>query len=175
MPQRKQIKPGEKVGLKLTAAERKLILNDLMCVEEDHIQAIQDTPPGKPVQFTLDELDDLGGCIAGEAVLTRSSRGIFLVDFRDGPQPGSRTADGNLPTRTWHNGQTSQPVGLRDTRHVTESNHSPRRPIDSPPRLPNARDPGRCATLVYRVPGDQAAPFEPGGLNLQPIDDLQPR
>ena len=60
MPQRKQIKPNEKVGLKLTTAERKLILNDLMCVEAEHIQAIQDTPPGKPTQFTLDELDDLG-------------------------------------------------------------------------------------------------------------------
>ena len=67
MPQRKQIKPGEKVGLKLTAAERKLILNDLMCVEEEHVQTIQDTPPEQPVQFTLDELDDLGGYIAAEA------------------------------------------------------------------------------------------------------------
>ena len=67
MPQRKQIKPGEKVGLKLTTAERKLILNDLMCVDQEHVQTIQDTPPGKPVQFTLDELDDLGGYIAAEA------------------------------------------------------------------------------------------------------------
>mgnify|MGYP000462683939 CR=1 FL=1 len=67
MPQRKQIKPNEKVGLKLTTAERTLILNDVMCVEEEYIQAIQNTPSGKPVQFTLDELDGLGGCIAAEA------------------------------------------------------------------------------------------------------------
>ena len=67
MPQRKQIKPNEKLGLRLTTAERKLILNDLIGVDQECIQTIQDTPPGKPVQFTLDELDDLGGCIAAEA------------------------------------------------------------------------------------------------------------
>ncbi|NQU20920.1 MAG: hypothetical protein HQ567_06520, partial [Candidatus Nealsonbacteria bacterium] len=67
MPQRKQIKPGEKVGLKLTAAERKLILNDLIGVDQEHVQAIQDTPLGKPVYFTLCELDGLSGSIAAEA------------------------------------------------------------------------------------------------------------
>ncbi len=67
MPQRKQIKPGDKVGLKLTAAERMLILNDLIGVDQKHIQTIRDTPPEQPVQFTLDELDDLGGYIAAEA------------------------------------------------------------------------------------------------------------
>ena len=67
MPQRKQIKPGDKVGLKLTAGERKLVLNDLMCMDEEHIQTIQDTPPEKPVPFTLDALDDFGGYVAAEA------------------------------------------------------------------------------------------------------------
>ncbi len=67
MPRRKQIKPGEKVGLKLTADERLLILNDLIAVDQENVQAIQDTPPGKPVYFTLDELDGLSGSIAAEA------------------------------------------------------------------------------------------------------------
>ncbi len=67
MPQRKQIKPGEKVGLKLTADERTLVLNDLMCMDEEYIQTIQDTPPEKPVQFTLDELYDFGGYVVAEA------------------------------------------------------------------------------------------------------------
>ena len=37
MPQRKQIKPGEKVGLKLTAAERELLLNDLIGVDQKNL------------------------------------------------------------------------------------------------------------------------------------------
>lgn len=44
MPQRKQIKPGDKVGLKLTASERELVLNDLICMDGEHSQTIQDTP-----------------------------------------------------------------------------------------------------------------------------------
>ena len=35
MPAKKQIQPGEKVPLKLTATERKLVLEDLMCLDED--------------------------------------------------------------------------------------------------------------------------------------------
>ena len=67
MPRRKQIKPGEKVGLKLTTSERNLILNDVMAVDEELIQAIRNTPPRKPILFDLDDLDCLGGCIAAEA------------------------------------------------------------------------------------------------------------
>jgi len=83
MPQRKQIKPGEKVGLKLTAAERRVIVNDVTCVDQDYVQTIQGTPPGKPVHFTLDELDDLGGYIAAEAnhttdrALEKTLDGVF--------------------------------------------------------------------------------------------------
>lgn len=67
MPTKKQIQPGEKVPLKLTAAERKLVLEDLMCLDEDYEQVIQGTPTGKPVMMTLDDLDDFGGYIAAEA------------------------------------------------------------------------------------------------------------
>ena len=67
MPTKKQIQPGEKVPLKLTAAERKLVLEDLMCLDEDYEQIIRDTPTGKPVMMTLDDLDDFGGYIAAEA------------------------------------------------------------------------------------------------------------
>jgi len=67
MPTKKQIQPGEKVPLKLTAAERKLVLEDLMCLDQDYEQIIQGTPTGKPVMMTLDDLDDFGGYIAAEA------------------------------------------------------------------------------------------------------------
>ena len=67
MPTKKQIQPGEKVAIKLTAAERKLVLEDLMCLDEDYQQIIEDTPTGRPVMMTLDDLDDFGGYIAAES------------------------------------------------------------------------------------------------------------
>lgn len=67
MPVKKQIQPGEKVPLKLTATERKLILEDLACLDDDYEQIIQGTPTGKAVMMTLDDLDDFGGFIAAEA------------------------------------------------------------------------------------------------------------
>ena len=67
MPTKKQIQPGEKVPLKLTAAERKLVLEDLMCLDQDYEKLIQDTPTGKPVMMTLDDLDNFGGYIAAES------------------------------------------------------------------------------------------------------------
>ena len=67
MPTKKQIEPGERVPLKLTAAERKLVLEDLMCLDDNYEQIIRDTPIGKPVMMTLDDLDDFGGYIAAEA------------------------------------------------------------------------------------------------------------
>jgi hypothetical protein len=66
MRKRKQIEPGSKVGLKLTAAERKLIL-DLTCLDDNYAQVIRDTPANAPVQFTLDDWEDFGGYIAAEA------------------------------------------------------------------------------------------------------------
>lgn len=64
---KKQILPGEKVPLKLTATERKLVLEDLMCLDQDCEQIIRSTPSGKPVMMTLDELEDFGGYIAAES------------------------------------------------------------------------------------------------------------
>lgn len=64
---KKQIQPGEKVPLKLTATERKLILKDLMCLDEDYERIIREAPTGKPVMMTLDDLDDFGGYVAAES------------------------------------------------------------------------------------------------------------
>ena len=67
MNTQKHIEPGTKVGLKLTAAERKLMLEDLMCLGGNYAQVIRDTPTSQPAQFTLDDWDDFGGYIAAEA------------------------------------------------------------------------------------------------------------
>lgn len=67
MPAKKQVRPDEKLPLKLTAAQRKLVLEDLTCLDREIAQVFQDTPSGQPVKLTLDELDDLGGFVAAEA------------------------------------------------------------------------------------------------------------
>ena len=64
---KKHIQPGEKVPLKLTAAQRRLILEDLMFLDDQYEQIIRETPSGKAVMMTLDELDDFSGYIAAEA------------------------------------------------------------------------------------------------------------
>ncbi|MFH1304708.1 MAG: plasmid pRiA4b ORF-3 family protein, partial [Planctomycetota bacterium] len=66
MPTQKQIQPGEKIPLKLTAAERKLILDDLLCLDQDYEQIIRETPTGKPVMMTLDDLCDFGSYFTAE-------------------------------------------------------------------------------------------------------------
>ena len=56
---RKFIQPDEKVPLKLTATERKMVLDDLLCLDQENEQAIRETPSGKPVMMTLDELQNV--------------------------------------------------------------------------------------------------------------------
>jgi len=67
VPAKKQIQPGEKVPLKLNATERKLVVEDLTCLDRNYVEIIRNTPTGKPVMMTLDDLDDFGGYIAAEA------------------------------------------------------------------------------------------------------------
>ena len=71
---KKRISPGERVHLKLTPAETKAILGDLMCLDREYEQLIQEAPAGKPVMMTLDDLEDFGGYIAAEANHTEDKR-----------------------------------------------------------------------------------------------------
>ena len=64
---KKHLQPGEKIGLKLTAAERNLVLESVMCLDDEYEAAVRSTPSGKPVMMTLDEFEDFGGYIAFEA------------------------------------------------------------------------------------------------------------
>jgi hypothetical protein len=67
MATRKQQHPDGKVGLNFTADERKLILDEVMHLDEDYEEIIRTTPATEPIRLTLDEWDDLGGFIAAEA------------------------------------------------------------------------------------------------------------
>lgn len=74
MTWKKKINPGEKVPLKLTPTEQKAILEDLMCLDRQYEQIIQETPAGKPVLMTLDDLENLAGYVAAEANHTEDKR-----------------------------------------------------------------------------------------------------
>ncbi len=64
---KQKIKRGERVGLELSPAERKLLLSGLVFLHEDVEEAIRSAPPGGEVMLTLGDLDDLAGHVAGEA------------------------------------------------------------------------------------------------------------
>jgi hypothetical protein len=63
---KKCIRPDTKVGLRLTAKERKLILK-LMCLDGECEEVVRGTPKGKPILLTLDQWDDFGCYIAAKA------------------------------------------------------------------------------------------------------------
>jgi hypothetical protein len=61
MPARKYVKPDERVGWNLTAAERKTILKDVECLDDDYEQALRETPSDQSIKLTLGDWDYLGG------------------------------------------------------------------------------------------------------------------
>lgn len=71
---KKLIKRGEKVGLELTRAERKLLLTGLVFLHEGIEEAVRSTPTGEPVLIALGDLKDMAGHVAGEANHAKSER-----------------------------------------------------------------------------------------------------
>ncbi len=67
MPARKHVRPDEKLPLKLTASERKRVLDRLTCLGLEIEQIVRHMATGQPVWMTLDDLDDIGGGVAAEA------------------------------------------------------------------------------------------------------------
>ena len=68
------IQADEKVALKLTATERKLVLEGLLCLDEEYEQIVRAARARKPVMMTLDELDDFAGYVAAEANHTEDKK-----------------------------------------------------------------------------------------------------
>ena len=48
---KKRIPPGEQVGIKLTKAERALLLTGMVYMPEEAERAVRDTPASKPVRY----------------------------------------------------------------------------------------------------------------------------
>ncbi len=74
MTSKKQIKPGDKVGLKLTPAERVLLLNVVNGLTEKIREVVRATPTAQPVMLTRDDLGDLEGQIAAAAKHTKGQK-----------------------------------------------------------------------------------------------------
>ena len=68
---KKLIKPGEKVGLKLTQTQQSLILDAQLPLSKEVEEALRSTQPGEPLMLTLDDLEDLAGCVAAETNHTK--------------------------------------------------------------------------------------------------------
>ena len=67
-------KPDPKVPLALTEAERKLILDDLMYIEDEYTSVVRATPTDQPVRFTMNDWVGVAGCIATTASHARDKR-----------------------------------------------------------------------------------------------------
>jgi hypothetical protein len=69
-----QIKPGQKVSLVLTDAERAQVLNKLMHLDPELEVLIRKTSPGQPIRMSVDDLDLLGDCVAAEGNHTKDKK-----------------------------------------------------------------------------------------------------
>lgn len=108
MARKRRIQPGEKVGLKLTQAERQLLLEALLLPPKGFEQAVHDTPHSEPMMFDLDELDDLAGHVAAAAdhaedkklrsKLDRISKKIATLLDRHTDQPEPAPGDETTPS-----------------------------------------------------------------------------
>lgn len=67
MAKKRRIKPGEKVALEPTSAERE-VLRGTIILDEDIESRIRVSVAGRQeIRFTLEELDELAGYVAAEA------------------------------------------------------------------------------------------------------------
>ena len=71
---KKHFQSDDKIGLKLTQAERSLLLEGLTLLPSKFEEAVKGTPAKEPVLLTLDDLDELGAFIAAEANHTQDKK-----------------------------------------------------------------------------------------------------
>jgi hypothetical protein len=75
-----RIRPGAKVSLELTEEERTRILEDIGYLDPKVEATLRKTPAGQPIKMTLDELDELAGCVAAEANHTKNRKLGKILD-----------------------------------------------------------------------------------------------
>lgn len=65
-PKRTYIKPGQKLELDLTPAERKAILENLTLLPPEYEAMLKKVHPEQPLMLTLDDLEDFSGYVVAE-------------------------------------------------------------------------------------------------------------
>lgn len=73
-PKRTYIKPGQKLELHLTPAERKAILDNLMSLPPGYEAMLKKVHPEQPLLLTLDDLEDFSGYVAAESNHTTNTK-----------------------------------------------------------------------------------------------------
>jgi Domain of unknown function (DUF4186) len=95
--QKKWIDKNEKPGLRLTLAERKLILEDPIHIHDEIADPIRATLTGFPVLITLDQVEDLGGHVAAEANHSTDMKLRKRLSPANPPNDGKQTPMRNHP------------------------------------------------------------------------------
>lgn len=79
-PKRTVIKPGQKLELDLTSAERKAILEDLTLLPPEYEAQLKKVHPEQPLLLTLDDLEDFSGYVAAESNHTSNKKLRKVLD-----------------------------------------------------------------------------------------------
>lgn len=67
MAKTKHVQSGEKIGIKLTKAERTPLIDGVNALPEKFADVIRSTPIASPIVLDLDQWEELGGFVAAEA------------------------------------------------------------------------------------------------------------
>lgn len=79
-PKRTSIKPGQKLELDLTPAERKAILENLKVLPPEYEAMLKKVHPEQPLLLTLDDLEDFSGYVAAESNHTTNKKLRTVLD-----------------------------------------------------------------------------------------------
>jgi len=75
MAKKIKIQPGHTIALKLTPDERELLLEKLIFVDDELERKLRLVIAGsQEVQLTIEDLEDLAGCVAAEANHTKDRK-----------------------------------------------------------------------------------------------------
>jgi hypothetical protein len=79
-PKRTFIKPGQKLELDLTPAERRAILDHLTLLPPEYEVMLKKVHPEQPLLLTLDDLEDFSGYVAAESNHTKNKKLRAVLD-----------------------------------------------------------------------------------------------
>ena len=121
---KKFIDKNEKLGLRLTLAERKLILEDPIYIHDEIADPFRAMPTGAPVLLTLDQLEDLGGHVAAEANHSTDKKLRKRLSPANPPNDGKQTPMRNHPIFVAQHGTATCCRGCLEKWHSIPKGHA---------------------------------------------------